>query len=133
MKIAKAVSVESSQPCSVPQRGIQIFALIVICWLAQLITSQLNWPIPGSLLGLVLLWVLLNRKMLPAAWVEHGADDLLNHLMLFFVPAMLALVDRPELLSMLGVQLLLAVLISTVAVMCGTACVVEIGFRLRHD
>ncbi|HBR93037.1 MAG TPA: CidA/LrgA family protein, partial [Opitutae bacterium] len=89
--------------------------------------------IPGSLVGLFVLWLLLNRKVLPAAWVEDGANDLLNHLMLFFVPAMLALVDRPELLSMLGVKLLIAVLISTLAVMCGTACVVEIGFRLKHD
>ncbi|MDQ8208399.1 CidA/LrgA family protein [Coraliomargarita sp. SDUM461003] len=114
-------------------RGLQILALMLLCWLAQLLTSHLQWPIPGSLVGLFVLWLLLNRKVLPAAWVEDGANDLLNHLMLFFVPAMLALVDRPELLSMLGVKLLIAVLISTLAVMCGTACVVEIGFRLKHD
>jgi holin-like protein len=133
MKTTETVPSQTAPACSAQMHGIQISALIVICWLAQLFTTKMNWPIPGSLVGLLLLWLMLNWKVLPASWVEHGADDLLNHLMLFFVPAMLALVDRPELLSMLGVKLLIAVLISTLAVMCGTACVVEIGFRLRND
>jgi holin-like protein len=133
MKNLEAITGSPPEACSALRRALQVFALISLCWGAQLFTAHVQWPIPGSLVGLLLLWLLLNRNVLPAAWVEHGADDLLNHLMLFFVPAMLALVDRPELLSALGVELLIAVLISTVAVMCGTACVVEIGFRLRHD
>ncbi|MGZ0654644.1 CidA/LrgA family protein [Coraliomargarita sp. W4R53] len=133
MKTVEDIQDEASHVCSAQVRGMQVLALVVICWLAQLLTTRLNLPIPGSLLGLLLVWFLLNRKVLPATWVEHGADGLLNHLMLFFVPAMLALVDRPELFSLLGVKLLIAVLISTVAVMCGTACVVEIGFRLKND
>ncbi len=75
---------------------------------------------------------MLERKILPLDWLEHGADGLLNHLMLFFVPAMLALVDHPELLSPLGLKLVAAVVISTIIVMVGTACVVELGFRIRH-
>ncbi len=109
-----------------------MLALILIWCLGQRFTTALNWPLPGSLIGLGLLWFLLDRGLIPARWVEAGADGLLNHLMLFFVPAMLALVDRPELLSLLGVKLLITVLLSTLAVMCGTACVVEVGFRLRH-
>jgi holin-like protein len=132
MKALETLAIRSPQ-CSAHVRGLQISALIVICWAAQIFTEKMDWPIPGSLVGLFIVWILLNRKILPAAWVEHGADDLLQHLMLFFVPAMLALVDRPELLSMLGVKLLIAVLISTLAVMCGTACVVEIGFRLKKN
>ncbi|WPJ95589.1 CidA/LrgA family protein [Coraliomargarita algicola] len=129
----ETVSAATHQSVSIQQRGIQVIALALFCWLAQQFTAKLNWPIPGSLVGLLLLWFLLNRRMLPATWVEHGANDLLQHLMLFFVPAMLALVNRPDLFSMLGVKLLIVVFISTLAVMCGTACVVEIGFRLRND
>jgi len=93
----------------------------------------LHWPIPGSLLGLVLLWALLDRGLVKLGWFEHGADGLLKHLMLFFVPAMLAAVDHPEFLSLLGLKLLVTVFVSTLVVMGGTACVVEIGFRLhRH-
>ncbi|MDP0495798.1 MAG: CidA/LrgA family protein [Verrucomicrobiota bacterium JB024] len=110
----------------------QTGALIAFWWAAQMVTTALHLPIPGSLLGLMLLWLLLDRGVLPIGWFEQGADGLLNHLMLFFVPAMLALVDHPELLSLLGVKLVITVLLCTVIVMSGTACVVELGFRLSH-
>ena len=80
-------------------------------------------PLPGSVAGLLILWFALDAKLLPLAWVERGADRLLDHLMLFFVPAMLALVNHPELLSWLGVKLLFVVLAGTIAVMAGTALI----------
>ena len=110
----------------------QVAVLISFWWLSQCLTDWLHLPIPGSLLGLLLLWTLLECNVLPVNWFEHGADSLLKHLMLFFVPAMLALVDHPEFMSMLGLKLVAVVLISTIIVMAGTASVVELGFRMRH-
>lgn len=111
---------------------LQAGALIGVWWLAQTLTQALGLPIPGSLIGLLALWLLLERGVLRLGWLERGADGLLNHLMLFFVPAMLALVDHPEFLSLLGVKLIVAVLLGTVIVMSGTAFVVELGFRLLY-
>jgi len=112
--------------------SMQVLALILIWCVAQTITSWMHWPLPGSMLGLLTLWTFLELGLIKLDWIEHGADGLLNHLMLFFVPAMLALVNHPEFLSLLGVKLLLSVIISTVIVMCGTACVIEFGFRLSY-
>ncbi|MDP0501205.1 MAG: CidA/LrgA family protein [Verrucomicrobiota bacterium JB022] len=111
---------------------VQAAALIALWWLAQTLATALHWPIPGSLLALVILWLALDRGLVRLDWFEHGADNLLRHLMLFFVPAMLAAVDHPEFLSLLGVKLLVTVLLSTLIVMCGTACVVEVGLRLHR-
>ncbi|MBC2594465.1 CidA/LrgA family protein [Ruficoccus amylovorans] len=111
---------------------LQTGALIGFWWLIQSLVNALHLPLPGSMVGLVLLWVMLDRGVLPLHWLEHGADGLLKHLMLFFVPAMLALVDHPEMLSLLGVKLFVTVLACTLIVMAGTACVVELGFRLCH-
>lgn len=111
------------------RRWLQAAAIIVFWMVADGVASAQRWPIPGSVVGLALLWVVLDRGWLPAAWIEQGADGLLEHLMLFFVPAMLALVDHPEFLSLLGVKLLAAVVVGTLIVMCGTALVVEAGFR----
>ena len=100
--------------------------------LAQSVTQWMHWPLPGSVLGLFLLWLILELGFVQLRWIEDGADNLLNHLMLFFVPAMLALVNPPELVSLLGAQLILSVFASTIIVMCGTACVIELGFRLKY-
>ena len=115
-----------------PLRWIQTLGLIGVWWIAETFTHIVHCPVPGSLIGLVLLWILLDCKILRLDWFEQGADGLLNHLMLFFVPAMLALVNHPEFLSLLGVKILVTVLASTLIVMSGTACIVELGFRLRH-
>ncbi|MBK1884378.1 CidA/LrgA family protein [Luteolibacter pohnpeiensis] len=131
MPAAAAIS-PSVEPKPVYRAGMQAIGMILFWWLAQCLTAHFHWPIPGSLLGLMLLWGLLELGLLKLHWIEQGADSLLRHLMLFFVPAMLALVDHHELFSLLGIKLILVVLISTVVVMCGTACIVEIGFRLSH-
>ena len=104
-------------------------SLIVIWIAADRGCVYLHLPLPGSVLGFFLVWLLLETRMLPPSWIEEGADSLLDHLALFFVPAMLALVGHPELLSFTGVKLLAAILTGTVVVMSGTALVVELGFR----
>lgn len=104
--------------------------MIAIWAVADASRGWLGLPLPGSVIGLFAVWLLLEFRVIPLSSVEQGADSLLNHLVLFFVPAMLALVGHPELLSLTGVKLFAAILLGTVIVMCGTAVVVEIGFRL---
>ncbi|PTY02124.1 CidA/LrgA family protein [Opitutaceae bacterium EW11] len=112
-------------------RWIQLAALIVLSAGANALTRVLGLPVPGSIVGLFLLLGLLLSGAVPVAWFSQGARGLLDHLMLFFVPAMLGLVDHPELVGPLGFKLLLAVFVGTPAVMVGTALVVEAGFRLK--
>lgn len=104
--------------------------MIAIWAVADAARGWLGLPVPGSVIGLFVVWLLLEFRVIPLAYIEHGADSLLNHLVIFFVPAMLALVGHPELLSLTGVKLFAAILLGTVVVMCGTAVVIEIGFRL---
>lgn len=108
--------------------------LLVVLWLAaDRVVSAFQLPLPGSILGLFAVLVILETGLVSRAWFERGADSLLNHLMLFFVPAMLGLVDHRELLSVLGLKLLAAVLFGTLLVMVCTALVVEFGLRLRSS
>jgi len=114
-------------------RWLQV-AVLTLLWLAaDRLTRWSGLPLPGSVMGLFVLWALLETKVLSPMWFRRGAKGLLDHLLLFFVPAMLALVDHPELLSWIGVKLLLAVLIGTPLVMIGTAVVVELGFRWNQN
>lgn len=106
--------------------------LIIALWLfMDRMTAIFHLPLPGSVSGLLCLWLVLETGLVSVKWFERGADSLLEHLMLFFVPAMLGLVDHRELLSMTGLKLLAAVLVGTLLVMAGTALVVEYGLRWR--
>jgi holin-like protein len=86
-------------------------------------------PVPGSFIGLLALLGLLLTGVMDRRWVERGAAWLLAEMLLFFVPAVVAVLAHPEFLGLTGLKVLLVILISTVLVMLATAVTVELGLR----
>lgn len=111
---------------------LQIPLVFAIWWVADWAVRRFSIPIPGGVAGLFLLWGLLGSGLLPVRWIRHGAKSCLDHMLLFFVPPMLALLNHPELLGWTGLKLLLAVLTGVPLVMVSTGLVVEAGFRWSH-
>jgi holin-like protein len=64
--------------------------LVGLQWLGDALVAFLDWPLPGSLLGLLLLLGLLALR----GGVPRGLDEvsapLLRHLMLFLIPSVAA-------------------------------------------
>lgn len=113
-------------------RWLQIGALVGLWWLCDALARHLALPVPGGVLGMLLVLGLLLGGGLRARWFSRGAASLLDHMVLFFVPAVMALMNHPELLGGIGLKILAVILISTVAVMVGTAAVVELLLRWRQ-
>lgn len=86
-------------------------------------------PIPGALIGLVLLLLALSSGRLSHLSARRGAQCFLADMLLFFVPAVLAVTDHPEFLGWLGLKLLVVVLGGTLVVMVATALTVEWCYR----
>lgn len=61
--------------------------------LGEGLSRWLHWPLPGSVVGLALLWLALSLKLVRPVWVEEVADALLGVLGLLFVPAAVGLVQ----------------------------------------
>jgi len=111
------------------RRSLQILLLMGF-WLAgELITHLANLPVPGGIVGMVLMLGLLLTKRLDAASVKLGASLFLAELLLFFIPAVLAVTDHREFLGVLGLKVLAVILTGTVAVMCATAVAAEVACR----
>jgi holin-like protein len=56
-------------------------------WLAgEFCAKVLQVPLPGNVIGLILLFVALHLKWVRLHWVEQAARFLQSHLMLFFAP-----------------------------------------------
>jgi len=87
--------------------------------------------VPGGVIGMLILLALMATGRLPAARLTLGARGLLNHMLLFFVPAVITLRDHAELISPLGLKLLAVIVVGIVSVMIGTALIVECSIRLR--
>lgn len=69
----------------------RVLAGIAVLWLflglGTLVAGGLGLPLPGSVVGMVLLWGALEARVVRLAWLERGSRALLGVLGLLFVPA----------------------------------------------
>lgn len=92
---------------------LQIFLLYAISYLGSCIVKLLHIPLPGSIVGLLILLLLLHLKIIRPQFIEKGAGFLLPILTLLFIPATVGVINFPELVSLYGLLLLLITVIST--------------------
>jgi holin-like protein len=86
-------------------------------------------PVPGGIVGMLAVLALLSTGRLSVFSMRRGADWFIADMLLFFVPAVLGLLDHREFLSLLGLKLLVVILTGTVAVMAVTALTVDLCSR----
>jgi len=113
------------------QTVVQTVVLIGVWWGCERLVQALDLPLPGGVVGMLLLIVLLGLHVLPVRWFARGAGGLLNNMLLFFVPAVMTLRDHPELLGVTGLKLLAVIFMGILSVMAGTALIVELHYRAR--
>lgn len=100
-------------------------ALLLLCQSASEVLSRLaHAPLPGPVIGLLLMWALLNLPALRAP-VAAAAEPLLAHLSLLFVPVGVGVIAHLELLSRFGLRMLVAIVLSTFLGLVVTALVLN--------
>ncbi|MGQ8773465.1 CidA/LrgA family protein [Serratia sp. NA_112.1] len=61
--------------------------LIYLClFVGNAIAALLPIAIPGSIIGMLLLFALLSTQIMPARWVKPGCHLLIRYMVLLFVP-----------------------------------------------
>jgi holin-like protein len=106
---------------------------LAVLWLAaDYAARRLGLPVPGGVIGLAALLVLLFTGSIAPRWVKAGADWLLSDMLLFFVPAAVAVVQYGGLFKSDGWRLALVVVGGTLAVMVAVAFTVDQAARLER-
>lgn len=91
-----------------------ILAFLLLGKAIQWLTSL---PIPGSIFGLLLLFLALNLRFISTEQLMPSANLLLNYITLFFVPVGVGLLQYTELLSQYWLAIMVSSVISTMAVL----------------
>lgn len=86
-------------------------------------------PVPGGILGMLLVLALLVSRRVDLSSVKKGSDWLLADMLLFFVPAVLAVLNHREFLGWTGVKIMVVILAGTLIVMACTAFTIELCMR----
>jgi holin-like protein len=115
-------------------------SLILLCQLAgEVFVRGLGLPMPGPVVGLLLLLVLLlardrlkvlARGPLQQDGVENASRGLLAHLSLLFVPAGVGVVQKLDLIAEHGIAIIVVLAVSVVVTLLVTVAMFLFASRL---
>ncbi|QKG68779.1 CidA/LrgA family protein [Pseudomonas sp. B14-6] len=111
----------------------ELAVLLGIYLLGCEIAARLAWPIPGGVIGMALLLLAFAVGGIKPAALQMGAGLLMAEMLLFFIPALMSLLDYGSLMRDDGWRILLVIGVSTLMVMLVTAFTVEGVVRLRRS
>lgn len=110
-------------------RLVQAGVLIGFWLVGEGFVRAANLGIPGGIVGFLIVLGLLMTRLVSLQSVKRGADWFVSEMLLFFLPAVVALVDHGEFVSLMGLKVLLVIVAGTLAVMVVSALTVDLCYR----
>ncbi|MFB7141384.1 CidA/LrgA family protein [Gottfriedia sp. NPDC056225] len=100
---------------------VQISFLYLLFFIGNLIQQYFHLMIPGSIIGMFLLFGILFIPFFNEKWIQNGSNFLSKHLTLLFIPATVGIMRYPSILNFHGFISIIIVLVSTAVVFSTSA------------
>jgi len=101
----------------------QLFIILLISFLGEMLNKLIPLPIPGSVYGIVLMFTALALKIIPIEKIEKTADFLLAIMPALFIPAGAGLMTVWNKMADDIIKIIIITIISTILVMGFTGTV----------
>lgn len=109
-------------------RILQICLITALWFFAQELSLLCHLPISGGVIGLLLVLLLLYFDILSIRSLALGAEWFLAEMLLFFIPAVPAVLNHQEFFGWTGLKILAIIILGTIIVIIGTAFIVDFCF-----
>lgn len=103
----------------------ELLIVLVIYFLGESLTNFFSLPVPGNIIGMILLLILLVTKVIKVESISSISNFFLDHLAFFFIPAGVGLLTSIAYVKDIWLQFLLICLISTIIVIASTGLIVQ--------
>lgn len=104
---------------------LQVFYILFFYFIGEVISYGINGFIPGSVIGMVLLFLALAFKRVKPEHVNKVSKVLTDNMGLFFLPAGVGLMGSLNILSASWAVILTACVVSTILVIATVALIQE--------
>jgi holin-like protein len=104
----------------------QFAIILVICFIGEGLHHFLNIPIPGNVMGMLLLLIALSTGVIKLKAIEEVSEFLLSHLAFFFVPAGVGILACLDVIKGNFFSIITIVLVSTIVVMAVTGITIQV-------
>ncbi|MYL20579.1 CidA/LrgA family holin-like protein [Halobacillus litoralis] len=112
---------------------LQIAGLYGLYLTGSWIQQVLGLFIPGSVIGMLLLFVLLSLKIVPERLLQQGVAFMIRHLPFFFIPATVGIISYAHVFKGKGLLLIAIGLFSTAMVMAVSGRVTQTLVKRREE
>ncbi len=109
------------------------FVILGFLALGEALSYLIGHFVPGSVLGMILLFIALTLKWIKPETIRPVASFLTQNMTIFFIPAFLGILDRWELISLNLGGWLAVVFLSTIAVFFSSGIAAKIIIKLTNQ
>ena len=109
---------------------IQFGIIFGVCWVGEGLSQLL--PLPGSVISMILLFLLLLTKLVKPAHIAEKSDFLLKNMALFFIPAGVAIMESLGILWENLIPFLTVCFVTMVITFAATAYTVRLVIWLQN-
>ncbi|GAA0077622.1 CidA/LrgA family protein [Clostridium sp. CTA-5] len=103
----------------------EALVILIIYLVGEFLSSWLKLPVPGNILGMIILFVLLSTKVIKVDNISDISNFLLNHLAFFFIPAGVGLMTSLNVIKSNWLKLLIVCLSTTMIIIASTGLIVQ--------
>jgi len=103
----------------------ELSIIFVITYIGDVISKLINFSFPGPIIGMLILFILLERNILKIKMIEKGSSLILSNIAIFFIPPGVGLISALGLLDGNILKILITMILTTIITMATTGFVVQ--------
>lgn len=107
--------------------------ILGIYLIGELISKSFSLPLPGNIIGMIILLILLCTKVIKVEKVESISTFFLDHLSFFFIPAGVGLISSFDSVKNSLIYILILCLITTALVIISTGLIVQFIIKIKDN
>ena len=104
---------------------LQLALIMLITFIGTEVQKLLHIPLAGSIVGLMLFFLLLQFKIVPESWINVGADFLLKTMVFFFIPSVVGIMDVASNITMNYILFFIVIIFGTCLVALSSGYIAE--------
>ena len=107
------------------QLFVQIILILLISYIGTEMQRLLHIPLAGSIVGLLMFYLLLQFKIIPVSWVDEGANFLLKTMVFFFIPSVVGVMNVASDITLNYILFFLIIILGTCLVALSSGYIAE--------
>ncbi len=92
---------------------LQVICMYGFYWIGNMIQTILNLPLTGSIIGMLVLFIVIQLGWIKISWGEEGSSWLQSNLQVFFVPPTVGIINHFDFFRANTILLVLGLIGST--------------------